>query len=116
MVSKASAAPALVLSHGPGGLGATRSLGRLGVPVTAVVYDHQDPVRYSRLASRTLFIEGNEWLLPVGAGVSKTFRTGRRPMKIGVELQYYVVSPDRFGPEWLLKINFIPFVSTRLLQ
>ncbi len=61
-------------------------------------------------------VEGNEWLVPIGAGVSKAFRVGRRPMKLGVELQYYVVSPDRFGPEWLLKFNFIPFLSKSLLE
>ena len=60
MVSSASAAPALVLSHGPGGLGATRSLARLGVPVTTVVYENHDPARFTRLSSRTLFISGSD--------------------------------------------------------
>ncbi len=61
-------------------------------------------------------VSGNEWVVPIGAGVSKTFRAGRRPMKLAVELQHYVVTPDRFGPEWMLQVRYIPFVSTRLLD
>lgn len=60
MVTAASAAPALVLSHGPGGLGALRSLSRLGVPVTLAVYEDHDPARYTRLSVRTLFVHGND--------------------------------------------------------
>ena len=61
-------------------------------------------------------VSGNEWLVPVGAGASKTFRAGRRPMKLGLELQYYVVSPDRFGPEWLLRFSFTPLVYGQLFE
>jgi predicted ATP-grasp superfamily ATP-dependent carboligase len=60
MVSSAGAAPALVLSHGPGGLGATRSLSRLGVPVTTVIYEDHDPARYTRLSSKKVFVCGND--------------------------------------------------------
>lgn len=59
MVNPESATPALILSHGPGGLGAIRSLSRLGVPVTVVVYEDHDPARYSRLSSKTLPVHGN---------------------------------------------------------
>lgn len=61
-------------------------------------------------------VSGNEWLVPIGGGVSKTFRAGKRPMKLGVELQYYVVSPDRFGPEWLLRFSFTPLVYGQLFN
>lgn len=61
-------------------------------------------------------VSGNEWVVPIGGGISKTFRAGRRPMKLAVELQHYVVTPDRFGPEWMLQVKYIPFVSTRLLN
>ena len=53
-------------------------------------------------------VSGNQWYVPVGAGVSRTMRLGRRPVKIGVELQHFVVSPERFGKEWLLKFNLTP--------
>jgi hypothetical protein len=61
-------------------------------------------------------VSGNEWMVPVGAGLSKTFRIGRMPMKLGFELHHYVVSPDRFGPEWLFKFHLAPVLSTRLMR
>jgi hypothetical protein len=61
-------------------------------------------------------VSGNEWLVPIGAGISKTFRAGRRPMKFGIELQHYVVSPDRFGPEWLVRFSFVPLVYGQLFE
>jgi len=54
---------------------------------------------------------GNELLLPIGAGLAKTISIGHMPMKMAFEIQNYVVSPDRFGPEWLLKISFTPVIS-----
>ncbi len=61
-------------------------------------------------------VSGNEWTVPVGAGVSKTFMLGKAPVKLGVEIQNHVVSPDRFGPEWLVNLNLTPVISTRLLR
>lgn len=51
---------------------------------------------------------GNELLLPLGGGVSKTTRLGRVPVKMELEIQKYIVSPDRFGPEWQLTFNVKP--------
>jgi len=53
---------------------------------------------------------GNELLLPIGAGVSKTARFGSTPVKMAVEIQKFVVSPDRFGTEWLLTLSFTPVI------
>lgn len=50
--------PAVVLSHGPGGLGTVRSLARRGVDVTAVAYDHSDPVLRSRYPVRKHVLKG----------------------------------------------------------
>lgn len=61
-------------------------------------------------------VSGNEWTVPVGAGVSKTMMLGRVPMKLGFELQKYVVSPDRFGPDWLFKLSFTPVISSKGLR
>ena len=61
-------------------------------------------------------VSDNEWLVPVGAGVSRTFRLWDIPVKMGVELQKYVVSPDRFGPDWLFRFSLTPVLSTRLLD
>ena len=40
--------PAVVLSHGPGGLGTVRALARRGIAVTAIAYEATDPVLWSR--------------------------------------------------------------------
>ena len=61
-------------------------------------------------------VSGNEWLVPVGLGVSKTMYIGRVPTKLAFEIQNFVVSPDRFGSEWLLKVSFTPVLSTRLMR
>ena len=61
-------------------------------------------------------VSGNQWLVPICGGISKTFSVGKRSMKLGVELQHYIESPERFGPEWLLRVNFIPLVSTKFFQ
>jgi hypothetical protein len=58
----------------------------------------------------------NEWLVPLGAGVSKTFRVGGTHLKLAAELQKYVVTPDRFGPDWMVRFSLIPVLSTKLLQ
>ena len=51
---------------------------------------------------------GNELLLPIGVGISKTARFGRTPVKMAAEIQKFVVSPDRFGTDWLLTLSFTP--------
>lgn len=51
---------------------------------------------------------GNELLLPVGGGVAKTTFIGNTPWRFALEVQYYVVTPDRFGPEWALSFNLAP--------
>ena len=61
-------------------------------------------------------VSGNEWTVPVAAGLSKTLMLGRVPLQLGVEIQKHVVSPDRFGPDWLFNLNVTPVLSTRLLQ
>jgi hypothetical protein len=61
-------------------------------------------------------VSGNEWTVPIGAGVSKTIMLGNMPMKLAFDIQNYVVSPDRFGPEWLFTLSFTPVISTKLLR
>ena len=51
---------------------------------------------------------GNELLLPIGAGVSKTTRFGKVPVKLAFEIEKYVVSADRFGTDWLLTFSITP--------
>ena len=55
-----SNASAIVLSHGPGGLGAVRSLVRRGIRATAIAYDAADPVLHSRFPARTIVVQGHD--------------------------------------------------------
>lgn len=50
----------MVLSHGPGGLGAVRALGRRGVEVFAIAFEESDPVLYSRFASTKFTVDGED--------------------------------------------------------
>ena len=52
-------APAIVLSHGSGGLGTVRSLARRGIKVTAIAFEATDPVLYSRFPVRTIVVPGD---------------------------------------------------------
>jgi hypothetical protein len=61
-------------------------------------------------------IDDNQWNVPLGAGISKTFRLGRTPMKAAVELQNFLVSTDRLAPEWLLRFSFVPVIPGRYLD
>ena len=52
-------APAIVLSHGAGGLGTVRSLARRGIQVTAIAFEASDPVLHSRFPARTILVPGD---------------------------------------------------------
>ena len=51
---------------------------------------------------------GNKLALPLGAGVAKTTRIGKMPLRVSAELYNYIESTDRFGPEWLFKFSVTP--------
>jgi len=50
--------------------------------------------------------------LPVGIGFDTLVKFGRLPVKVGVELQYYVEQSDDLGPEWLLRCYFVPVLPS----
>jgi len=54
---------------------------------------------------------GNELLLPLGVGIAKTTRIGKMPLKLAVEIQKFVISPDRFGTNWLFTFSVTPVFS-----
>jgi hypothetical protein len=56
-------------------------------------------------------IDDNRWNIPVGAGISKTSLFGTVPIKFAAELQHFVVSTDRLGPDWLLRFSIVPVIS-----
>jgi len=58
-------------------------------------------------------IDDNRWNIPVGAGISKTSWFGSVPIKFAAELQHFVVSTDRLGPDWLLRFSIVPVIPAR---
>ena len=54
--------------------------------------------------------ESEDWTIPLNLTVSKTPPFGNTPLKIELELNYYVEQPDAFGPEWMVGLNLTPVV------
>jgi hypothetical protein len=53
---------------------------------------------------------GNKLNLPLGGGVAKTFMISKVPLRVAAELQYFVASTDRFGPDMLFKFSMSPIM------
>jgi hypothetical protein len=47
---------------------------------------------------------GDEWLVPLGAGVGKIHRLGKLPVNAQLGVYYNVVTPDN-GPDWQLRFQ-----------
>ena len=47
---------------------------------------------------------GDEWLVPLGAGVGKLHRLGKLPVNAQIGVYYNVVTPDN-GPDWQLRFQ-----------
>lgn len=56
---------------------------------------------------------GNKLNLPLGGGVAKTAMIGKMPLRVAAELQYYVASTDRFGPDLLFKFSLSPIMPSK---
>ena len=54
--------------------------------------------------------EGEEWTIPLNLTVSKTLKWGNTPLKLELDVNYYVEQPDAFGPEWMIGFNITPVV------
>lgn len=57
--------------------------------------------------------DGNKLNLPLGGGVAKTTRISKMPLRIAAEIQYFVASTDRFGPDLLFKFSLSPIMPDR---
>jgi len=55
---------------------------------------------------------GERLSLPVGLGVDTLTSIGPLPVKIGIEGYYYVERPDAFGPEWQIRLLFVPVLPS----
>ncbi|WP_340112719.1 hypothetical protein [Maribellus mangrovi] len=54
--------------------------------------------------------KGNRFTFPVGTGVNKVTRFGKLPVKLSVQYWYYLASPDVFGPQHQIRVQFAPVV------
>jgi hypothetical protein len=52
----------------------------------------------------------DRYTIPIGFGFDKMSKIGKFPVRWGAEVQYYVDTPDTFGPEWGARIFFIPVI------
>ena len=51
-----------------------------------------------------------EWTIPLQLDISKTVKWGNTPVKLELEVNYYVERPDAFGPRWMIGLNITPVV------
>lgn len=54
--------------------------------------------------------ETNDWTIPLQIVGSRTVMAGKMPVKLELEVNYYVEQPDPFGPEWMVGFNIGPVV------
>jgi len=52
-----------------------------------------------------------QWSIPVNLSVSKTIKAGKTPLKLEVEVNYYVKQNDTFGAKWMISFNITPVVK-----
>ena len=48
---------------------------------------------------------GQKWTIPVGGGLGKVFRIGKRPINASGQVFYNIERPD-FAPDWTLRLQF----------
>jgi hypothetical protein len=82
--------------------------------------DVQPVIRYRLSAKTNIGIAPNiryNWKtdqlsLPLGLGFDTMVMLGRLPTKVGLEAYYYVEQEDEFGPEWQIRLLFVPVVPS----
>jgi len=57
-----------------------------------------------------------EWSIPLNVTTSKTIKLGDIPLKLELEVNYYVARPDVFGPKWMIGFNITPVVHNFLVD
>jgi hypothetical protein len=56
--------------------------------------------------------ETDQLSLPIGIGGDTLIKIGPLPVKIGLELYYYVERDDDFGPKWQIRFLFVPVIPS----
>jgi hypothetical protein len=57
----------------------------------------------------------DEWTVPVGLGINRTFQFGKVPVRIGIEYYHTLERPDSVGYDHSLRMFIIPAVPSALL-
>ena len=52
-----------------------------------------------------------QWSIPLNLTISKTIKSGSTPVKLAVEINYYVKNNDAFGAKWMISFNVTPVVK-----
>jgi hypothetical protein len=52
----------------------------------------------------------NRFTVPVGLGVGKLVKLGKRPVKIQLQGQYSVIHPDDYGQRWNFQLQVTPVI------
>jgi len=52
-----------------------------------------------------------QWSIPVNLTISKTITAGKTPLKLEIEVNYYVKQYDAFGAKWMIGFNVTPVVK-----
>lgn len=55
--------------------------------------------------------DSHEWTVPLNLTIGKTVKMGQTPVKLELEINYFVDQPDAFGPEWMIGFNVTPVVN-----
>ena len=106
---------------GDGHLNVRTNLGPVRVPRADVNLTDIQPILRRRLSVKTNIgiapnvrynWETNQLNLPLGIGADTLVQLGPLPMKIGMEVYYYVVRDHNVGPEWQIRFLFIPVVPS----
>jgi len=51
-----------------------------------------------------------DWTIPLNLTAGRTIKFGNMPVKLALEVNYYVERPDPFGPQWMIGFSITPVV------
>jgi hypothetical protein len=55
-----------------------------------------------------------QWSIPVNLTIGRTVKLGKLPVKVEIDLNYYVQRYGAFGAEWMVGLNITPVVPNFL--
>ena len=60
--------------------------------------------------------ESSEWSIPLNLTIGKTVISGKTPVRLQAEINYYIERPDSFGSDWMIGFNVTPVVENFVEQ